>query len=228
MRRGHHRPSRCPDRDDRPGATVKGTYAADLWGKLASGGEAISLRLPGQVFDAESGLHYNFQRYYVPGTGRFLTSDPLGLLPSPNPHAYPDNPTRWIDPLGLAPDVTDCSMADEPPAPGIVFRALSPGEDPALGLFARDPDAVGVTPLSHVAGKQDSPWISTSKLPETAFSKYDGRNGIVAIDLSRVASFTDVSVGFPGKGRLDFYARKDQEVLIYQHVPPEAIIGFWQ
>ncbi|GGN66201.1 hypothetical protein GCM10011610_00920 [Nocardia rhizosphaerihabitans] len=84
------------------------------------------------------------------------------------------------------------------------------------------------TQREHIASKQDSPWISTSKLPETAFGKYDGGSGIVAIDLSKVGSFTDVSAGFPGKGRLDFYARKDLEVLIYQHVPPEAIIGFWQ
>ncbi|MFI5501006.1 putative T7SS-secreted protein [Nocardia asteroides] len=210
-------------------ASMEATFASDLWGKFGANGEAaISLRLPGQVFDAESGLHYNLQRYYDPGTGRFLTSDPLGLLPSPNPHAYPDNPTRWIDPLGLAPDVTDCEMAGEPPAPGIVFRALSPGEDPALGLFARDPGRDDVTPLSHVAGKQNSPWISTTKLPEVAFGKYDGGNGVVAIDLSRVGSYTDISSGFPGKGRLDFYARKDQEVLVHQHVPPEAIIGFWQ
>ncbi|MFD3427276.1 putative T7SS-secreted protein [Nocardia fluminea] len=210
-------------------ATVRATFNVSLWGDLSQDGDTTtSIRLPGQIFDSESGLHYNLQRYYDPGTGRFLTVDPLGLAPSPNPHAYPENPTRWIDPLGLAPDVTDCPMAGEPPAPGIVFRALSPGEDPALGLFARDVDAEGVSPLSHVAGKQNSPWISTSYLPETAFSKYNGGNGIVAIDLSRVDSFTDVSSGFPGKGRLDFYARKDLEVLIYQHVPPEAIIGFWQ
>ncbi len=29
-----------------------------------------NLRLPGQYFDAETGLHYNFQRYYDPETGR--------------------------------------------------------------------------------------------------------------------------------------------------------------
>ncbi|MFE6926351.1 RHS repeat-associated core domain-containing protein [Nocardia sp. NPDC057663] len=177
-------------------ATVQATYAADLWGKLATGGDAISLRLPGQVFDAESGLHYNFQRYYDPGTGRFLTSDPLGLAPSPNPHAYPDNPTRWIDPLGLTRRYPRLlhgrrTSRTRDRLPSTVSRRI-----PGTRAFARDPDALGVTPLSHVAGKQDSPWISTSKLPETAFSKYNGVNGIVAIDLSRVASFTDVSGGF--------------------------------
>jgi hypothetical protein len=95
-------------------------------------------------------------------------------------------------------------------------------------LNARAPDAVDVSPLSHVAGKRQSPWISTSKLPGTAFDKYDQGFGVVAIDLSRVPGrIEDVSDGFPGKGRIDLYARKDQEVLIFQHVPADAIVGYW-
>ena len=116
---------------------------------------------------------------------------------------------------------------DQDAWPGIVWRALASGEDPALGLTARDPNAV-VDPLSHVAGKRRSPWISTSKLPSVAFDKYNKGNGIVAIDLSKVpGSISDVSSGFPGKGRLDFYARKDQEVLIHGYIPSDAIVGCW-
>ena len=59
------------------------------------------LRFPGQYFDAETGLHYNYHRYYDPTTARYASADPLGLAPSPNPYAYVENPTRWIDPLGL-------------------------------------------------------------------------------------------------------------------------------
>ncbi|WP_051093878.1 RHS repeat domain-containing protein [Streptomyces sp. MspMP-M5] len=77
-----------------------------LWGTTAWSREATAytpLRFPGQYFDAESGLHYNFHRYYDPGTGRYLSPDPLGLSPAPNPLAYVDNPHHWTDPLGLAP-----------------------------------------------------------------------------------------------------------------------------
>ncbi|MCX5009444.1 HINT domain-containing protein [Streptomyces sp. NBC_00555] len=125
--------------------------------------------------------------------------------------------------------VHNCNLPDGDAVPGIVFRALAQGEDPALGLAARAPDAVNVTPLSHVAGKRQSPWISTTKLPGTAASKYNQGYGVVAIDLSRVPGrIEDVSGGFPGKGRVDVYARKDQEVLIFQRIPARAIIGFWE
>ncbi|WP_276204111.1 restriction endonuclease fold toxin, partial [Streptomyces albus] len=49
------------------------------------------------------GLHYNYFRYYDPETARYLSSDPLGLAPSTNPHLYPHNPLRVTDVLGLAP-----------------------------------------------------------------------------------------------------------------------------
>ncbi|WP_185752808.1 RHS repeat-associated core domain-containing protein [Pseudomonas fluorescens] len=59
------------------------------------------LRFQGQYFDAETGLHYNRHRYYSPGTGRFLTPDPIKLAGGLNNYQYAPNPMGWVDPLGL-------------------------------------------------------------------------------------------------------------------------------
>ncbi|MFI6487669.1 DUF6531 domain-containing protein [Streptomyces sp. NPDC050564] len=78
-----------------------------LWGTTAwpkTSGAYTPLRLPGQYYDPETGLHYNYFRHYDPETARYLTSDPLGLTPAPNPATYVDNPLRFTDVLGLAPD----------------------------------------------------------------------------------------------------------------------------
>ncbi|MFJ8845093.1 RHS repeat-associated core domain-containing protein [Streptomyces cyaneofuscatus] len=77
---------------------------ATLWGATSwnrDAGAYTPLRFPGQYYDPESGLHYNRHRHYDPETGRYLSPDPLGLGPAPNAVTYVDDPTRWIDPLGL-------------------------------------------------------------------------------------------------------------------------------
>lgn len=61
-----------------------------------------NLRMPGQEFDLDTGLYHNGFRDYVPGWGRYLESDPIGLAGGLNTYAYANgNPVSSIDPSGL-------------------------------------------------------------------------------------------------------------------------------
>ena len=65
---------------------------------------ASNLRLPGQYADEETGLHYNFRRYYDPDTGRYVTEDPIGLEGGINLFLYANaNSILNTDPRGENP-----------------------------------------------------------------------------------------------------------------------------
>ena len=78
----------------------------------------LNVRLPGQYFDQESGLSYNYFRDYEPGTGRYVESDPIGLRGGLNTYAYvSDHPLTSFDPKGL--DATPWPPPVAPPPTGI-------------------------------------------------------------------------------------------------------------
>jgi RHS repeat-associated protein len=76
----------------------------DAWGgvsRLVEVRVRNPLRLQGQYWDGELVVAYNRYRYYDPGSGGFLSQDPLGITAGKNLYALILNALTWIDPLGL-------------------------------------------------------------------------------------------------------------------------------
>jgi RHS repeat-associated protein len=96
------------------------------------GGFELNLRFPGQYFDKETGLAYNYFRDYDPQTGRYVQSDPIGLAGGLNTYTYVGSaPLRYSDPTGL--ETYQCRR----PLGGL------PGDNQRIG-----PDILG-NPLYH-------------------------------------------------------------------------------
>jgi RHS repeat-associated protein len=102
----------------------------------------LDLRFPGQYFDRESGLHYNYYRFYDPHTGRYRETDPIGLAGGLNVFNYAEaNPVRFSDPMGL--DAQFCRRPFYPmpiPYARHCFLRYSGGGSSSFGPSGPGPD----------------------------------------------------------------------------------------
>ena len=88
----------------RPNGAVVWQGQYDAFGEVTQTNTQVSnpLRFPGQYQDDETGLYYNWNRYYDNSIGRYVTSDPIGLNGGLNTYGYAlGNPLRWTDSRGL-------------------------------------------------------------------------------------------------------------------------------
>jgi RHS repeat-associated protein len=95
--------------------TVQWSAAYQPFGGMSTvpNGIVQDLRLPGQEYDVETGWYHNGLRDYVPGWGRYLESDPIGLAGGLNTYAYAGaNPVNATDRTGT--DAGDVVLVASP------------------------------------------------------------------------------------------------------------------
>ena len=110
--------------DDRQAVVWHASYLPFGLATLSTEKVENNLRFAGQYFDKESGLHYNYFRYYDPNLGRYLQSDPIGLAGGINTYAYAyayQNPLTNTDPTGLFVPIAIGSCAVNPACWGAVI-----------------------------------------------------------------------------------------------------------
>jgi trimeric autotransporter adhesin len=98
-----------------------------------AGNFTFNLRFPGQYFDAETGLHYNYVRDYDPKTGRYVESDPIGLEGGTNTYGYVRaKPLDLFDPTGEVAVADDIALwgigaiiLSSPPVQNVIKQTVS-------------------------------------------------------------------------------------------------------
>lgn len=165
----------------------------------------LNLRYPGQYYDLETDTHYNHYRTYDPNTGRYLTTDPIGLKGGLNHYSYvTNNPLSKIDPLGLAPLTDD----DSSYLAQIVDIAAEKGQDILIGeqfqanatsIVYRLPDA-----FKSIAG--NNPLLQT---PSAELQAFFG-DGTAMGDMVNVL----ISIALINKG-LDFIIKKPNPLTFF-------------
>ena len=93
----------APHQITNAGGQIAWQWDHDPFGNgLPTGRLTYNLRFPGQYYDQNAKLHYNYFRDYDPAKGRYIESDPIGLAGGVNTYGYVgQNPVQWTDPLGL-------------------------------------------------------------------------------------------------------------------------------
>ena len=88
-------------------------------GATIAGTAILNLRFPGQYYDEETGLNYNYFRDYNPVIGRYIEADPIGIERGLN-HLFvyvANNAVRYIDPIGLLLGGNNAEIRNPPSPP---------------------------------------------------------------------------------------------------------------
>jgi len=159
-------------------------------------------RFPGQYYDAETGFHYNYHRYYDPYTGRYITSDPIGLTGGLNTYAYVNNnPLTFVDPLGLLnPGNAACALGPNPVCIGsVVVDVLALAAGVVLGVLAASPDED--CDEDKDCSKASNWQLAQAGIPQGKEHKFKDEWGAVPNSRYDICACSDGSIVIRGQGQ---------------------------
>jgi RHS repeat-associated protein len=161
-----------------------------------------NLRFPGQYYQAETGVNYNFFRDYDPSVGRYIESDPIGLRGGINPYAYVGgNPLSRFDPRGMCMNGLSAAETAESEAtvalsnnPTLAtIAAIAPLAVLALPDLAAAEVAESLVTVSHFTSVEGAAAISeTGTLNAGSFVTTSDLSGLSA---SEVESALEIQAG---------------------------------
>jgi RHS repeat-associated protein len=128
----------------------------DSFGLLSASAGRVRqpFRLVGQYEDEETGLHYNYARYYSPILKSYLSIDTAWDEPFGARYAYAANaPWDFVDPYGEKASLFTTAMgllSLALPVPAFIVRAFQPSLGPRNGTPPKPPTSVRSTPLPPV------------------------------------------------------------------------------
>lgn len=149
------------------------------------------LRFPGQYFDQETQLHYNWNRYYDPAIGRYISNDPIGLNGGSNVYAYvAGNPLLYVDYNGLC-----LSPAWIGAISGAVGGAITGASGGLPGIFAGA--AVGAAAGAFTAGTNAgyTSKVATGAVAGGLSASFSGKKGTFTLNKPTVAGVAAGIVG---------------------------------